>query len=784
MELLVDPYWPWKQPGTLAFWLAMGGFCLILMVTLLSYRGVPGATTRRVALLVVLRLLAFLLALMPILRPSFGMLRSKDEESNLWILADTSESMSVGDEVGGKTRWDLLEKHIQGALPLLERLSNEQGTKVRWFGFDDKVTEMSPDKFGRPVGRLTDIGGALHDLMDKKGVTPFRGLVLLSDGAENGPQRFPARAEAGRWLASGCPVQTFVYGDTNTNIGQRDVALSNIITEPSPLIPLGGEMTVKLRLDGPGFVDQSVRVVLMIDDKPVSPKIFVDGVEQSSNNPDLRSRVRISRREGIEVILKYRPMEKAGEVKVEARVEDPQRPNQALTGEQTGVNNTIGTYVNVAKEGISVLYLEKPRAWEPTAIIDALARDSQISVYPVWIRGGAAAPLDKADPLGLKDRAWDVIIIGDVLASQVLKEGGADALNRIQKIVEERGTGVVMLGGYNTFGDGDWAGTPIEKILPVFLDRKGQVERETKMVPTEPGLRLYGYVMNMGNANPLESWNLLKELEGFTLMGSPKLGANILAKSPGGDPMLVTQDYGKGRVMAFAGDTTHRWVRTPATKTLHDRFWQRMIRWLAHREDQTGTVYVSPDTRRIPLRSDLGFRVGIRGKSGADIENGTYQIEVLRPDGSKANLQAARFGNEMRGRFENTDKPGEYRLLIKGEGKDVDGTVVTGESSARFLVYEEDQEMARIAADTTFMENLGKSGGGTYVGDRGERLQEYLRSLLDKPPQLDRADFRLYPDWRNMEASATGSGFLAIFYLIFVAILGGEWLLRRTWGLA
>lgn len=783
MELLVDPYWPWKHPGSLSFWLAMGGLYLVVLVTLLSYRGVPGATTRRIILLVLLRLVAFLMAIMPLLRPSVGFPRLKDDASHLYFLIDNSESMSVGDEVGGRTRWDLVKKNLESALPLVERLEKEQGTKTRWFTFSDKIQEIQPDQLGTAQGKLTDIGGSIHSLMELRGSGNHRGLLVLSDGAENGPQRFPARAEAGRWLATGCPVQTFVYGSEATLRGQKDVALSNILTEPNPLIPLGGEMTVKLRLDGPGFVDQSVRVVLTVDDKPVQPKVFIDGVEQTGNNPEQKSRIKITRPEGMEVMLKVRPMEKAGEVKVEARVEDPNRPGQALNGEQTPVNNTIGTYVNVAKEGISVLYLEKPRAWEPTAIIDAIARDSQVSVYPVWIRGAIGDP-DKPDPLGLGERGWDVVIIGDILAEQVLKAGGPEALNRLEKIVAERGTGFLMLGGYHTFGDGDWAGTPIEKILPVKLDNRGQVERETKMVPTEPGLRLYGYVMNMGAANPRESWGKLKELEGFNILGSLKAGANVLAESPDAKPILVTQNYGNGRVVAFAGDTTHRWIRTPETKVLHDRFWQRMIRWLAHREDQTGTIYISPDTRRIPMRNDLGFRVGIRGKAGTDLENGNYTVEVVRPDGSKSNLTVSKNGGEIRGRFENTDKAGEYKLVVKGEGKDADGTQIVGEASARFLVYEEDQEMARLAADPRFMENLGRSGGGTHAGDRGDRIQEFLRSLLDKPPQMDRNDFQLYPDWRNMEASATGSGFLSLFYLLFVLILGTEWFLRRSWGLA
>ena len=209
-----------------------------------------------------------------------------------------------------------------------------------------------------------------------------------------------------------------------------------------------------------------------------------------------------------------------------------------------------------------------------------------------------------------------------------------------------------------------------------------------------------------------------------------------------------------------------------------------MIRWLAHREDQGGSIFVAPDTRRLPMRSDLGFRVGLRSKAGSEIEGGTFVVEVQRPDGTKGIVPTGRTANEVRGRYEATDKPGEYRLIVRGEGKDVDGTVIHGEATARFLVFEEDQEMARIAADPTFLETLARSGGGQFAGERGERLGDYLRTLLDKPPLFDRADFELYPDWRNMESSPTGSGFLAIFYMIFVAIVGGEWFLRRIWGLA
>ena len=72
-----------------------------------------------------------------------------------------------------------------------------------------------------------------------------------------------------------------------------------------------------------------------------------------------------------------------------------------------------------------------------------------------------------------------------------------DVLDQIAKQVE-RGAGFLMIGGYSSFGDGDWKGTPVEPMLPVDLSVRGQVEGGPggiKMVPTDEGLRLYSHVL-------------------------------------------------------------------------------------------------------------------------------------------------------------------------------------------------------------------------------------------------------------------------------------------------
>ena len=55
-------------------------------------------------------------------------------------------------------------------------------------------------------------------------------------------------------------------------------------------------------------------------------------------------------------------------------------------------------------------------------------------------------------------------------------------------------------------------------------------------------------------------WAALDLLPGANRLGGVKEIATVLAETPQHEPLIVTQPYGKGRVMAIAFDTTWRWV--------------------------------------------------------------------------------------------------------------------------------------------------------------------------------------------------------------------------------
>src|SRR5262245_24081958 len=114
LTLTSDPAWPWSAPRLGLPTLAVVALLLIFL-TVWTYRGVPGASPRRVLTLIGLRLAALSLALLAVLRPSFALQKDLHPPSILLFLLDSSESMTIQDAVNGQTRWDALRRLLRQA---------------------------------------------------------------------------------------------------------------------------------------------------------------------------------------------------------------------------------------------------------------------------------------------------------------------------------------------------------------------------------------------------------------------------------------------------------------------------------------------------------------------------------------------------------------------------------------------------------------------------------------------------------------------------------------------
>ena len=157
-----------------------------------------------------------------------------------------------------------------------------------------------------------------------------------------------------------------------------------------------------------------------------------------------------------------------------------------------------------------------------------------------------------------------------------------------------------------------------------------------------------------------------------------------------------------------------------------------MVLYLAHQEETEGSVWIKPDLRRVPVGGKVPFGVGVRGKTGVDLPDAVYEVRAISPDGKPIpNVTVSRDRDSDGGSFWKTEQPGEYQLLVKATAKDVDGTPVSDEAKARFLVYQDDTELLRPAADHQFLARLATAGGGrAYIADE---LPKFLHELPSEP---------------------------------------------------
>ncbi len=813
----VDHSWektpPLERTAFASAWLGRpAGFGLALLYVLpMGLAGLTAATylgsgkpPRRVAAILALRAAAFLLVVVAILRPALAVPRGGDAgESVFYVVLDGSKSMTIQDE-SDRPRWEAMLKALHDAGPALDRLRKEQNVRVEFYRFADKLGPFSPDNPGEPDGPRTDIGGMLQALAQQNAGRAYAASALLSDGSNNGGQRNNCAAchsgpdkllsdgsnnggqrtdpfvEAGRWRRLG-PIYTFGFGNKNTSNGQSNVAVGPPVAAPT-VVPTKGKITVRASIEERGFAGQTVHVRLLLDNQEVKCQDVVLEHPQKEKSRDE------SRKQPIQVEMQCDAPDRAGEVKVTVKV-DP------LPGEKNLDDNQRDTLVTVVKGGLNVLLIDKERAWEPQLIYDALAADPRIQVKPLWIRGGTPSGGDAKSLFDFDKQKYDVIIIGDVTAGQ-LRALQPDVLDQIERQVNN-GAGFLMIGGYASFGGdpnvpgtGDWKDTVIEKLLPVDLSVRGQVESRTLygliMLPTDDGLRLYSRVVGLSGGDmkaEMEAWKSMQNpygLQGANRLAVAGGGSVVLAESEETDdkqqhyPLLVYRVYGGGRVLAFAGDTTNRWIHDDDSLRKHHRFWRQMILWLAKQEGDD-QLRIVPDVRAIAAGDDLGFSLHLTSKNGQEIKDGSYIIEVTGPGGERKTVTATREGGEDRGVY-RPEASGEYTIHATGVGKDADGADVRADATARFFAYEEDVEMADWSADEGFLKKLADEGRGEY--HRGTAFADFLEHL---PPAADRTKPKVdeKPDW----SSASWSPFLAAYFLLFTGLLAAEWFLRRRWGM-
>jgi uncharacterized membrane protein len=722
----------------------------------------PGASRvnrRRRRILAALRGAAILAVLFAMLRPTMVYTTKTPLAASIVFLLDLTRSMTVPDEVNGQTRYDAMGRALDDSRDELKKLSERYDVKA--YGFDRSVRplEVADGKVVLPAsaeGRETAIGQSLDTVLRQEAGERLLGVFLLSDGAQRAlpPADLLPQQAANQMRSRGDSLWTMRFGQS-IGLGQaRDLAVKELMANEQVFV--NNELTVRGRVRVDGFANKPVAVRLLFETAP--EKLEAVAIEEVTASKD---------GEEVPFEFHYAP-DQPGEHKL--TVEVVEQPGELVT-----TNNRGSTFVNVLKGGLRVLFLDRfPPRTEQNFLRRALDAAPDIYVDTRLIDPEHKAETRPAD-LGerLKPGEYDVYILGD-LDSTAFEEGEledlADAVSR--------GAGMIMLGGFFSFGPGGYAGTPLANVLPVSTSR---LERQSFDSPPRSDVHIDGPVkmlptrINQGHFTMLLSrdleknralWNELPPLEGANKFGDLKGLASVVAESEKKEPLLVSHPYDRGRVMAFAGDSTWQW-QMQGMGMQYKRFWRQVILWLARKDQsQEGNVWVKLPQRQFQRGRRVEFTVEVMAATGEMVTDGVGDAIITKPDGTQETVPLSQTKGVLGGSFRETSQAGDYSL----EATVSQGGMVLGTARARFLVIEQDLELDNASSDAAVMDSLAAMTGGSSLAP--EELPEALEQLGTEGETLvetTEVKQNLWDTWP--------------LFLLMVGFLGVEWYLRKRWGL-
>lgn len=728
-------------------------------------------SNRRRAVLAGLRILTIVILMVAMLRPERVYTELQKQSATLAILIDQSRSMNLDDTVTGATRWQILRDALQNAQSALAALAEK--VEVQVYAFDEETVAVGLEN-GRvalaqlPEGEQTAIGRAMRYVLRSEDGKRLIGFVLMSDGAQQtfGIDTDVPENSARQLAQQDCPLYTVVFGGRKGAAQARDISVESM---PDDLVVFSkNRLTVIGTLKASGYVNQDLPVQLIVQ--------YDNGKEKIVAAEEFRTR---TDGEQVRYKLSYVP-ELPGEYKliVRATVQD---------GEATTTNNELQTYVTVLSGGLRVLYVQGELRREQRFLRRALAGspDVDVTLLTLHARDRKNWPVDASSYF--QPGEYDVYILGDVDASAFRPADPATKrpadLELLANAVQ-KGAGLLALGGWHAFRPGGYHKTALTGVMPVEMDAQADrfvrqnfgekldkslhLEGPLQMQPAEPwGSR--HYLMRLAPASDNRAaWLRLPPLAGANKFRDVRDGAQILAEDQNGRPLLVAGQPG-GRVLAFAGDSTWRWVMR-GEEVAHRRFWRQAILWLARKDEVTdGSVWIKLESRRYLPGQRVAFATGARSPEGDAIPRATMTAIVHGPDGTERPVRLIRQGDHFRGAASDFEQAGTYTLRVTAseDGREI------GQHESRFMVYAIDRELSGMTADPTLLESLASQtseSGGRAIAP--EELTVLLEELTQKPLQFEEQVKLTIAYW--------DSGYLL---LMLVGVLSTEWYLRKKWHL-
>lgn len=747
------------ERGTLGFdpvlpvWLVLALAALAVAVTIatLARPGRPLGTVTRVAL-GALRAAAVVVLAWALCRPVLVVAETLAQRNVVAVLVDDSRSMRIED-VAGAPRSGTVQ-HLAGGADsaLLKALAARYQVRVYRTSGTGRVPAAGALPFDGARSRLLD---AVTRVEDELSGTPVAGVVLLTDGAENGSS------------------------DAGTSIGDH---LAVLRARAVPVYPVGigsTRFTKDLEIasvSGPRLALRNASVLL---DVVVTHRGFAGTtlpvVVEDSGRIVARASVTLSRDAEATAVRLRVPAPDAGARLLAVRI--PVQP-----GELVQENNERRAMLTVRDRREKVLYVEGEPRPEIKFARRAVAGDEQLQLVTLL-----RSAKDKYLRLGVDDslelvngfpttRAelfrYRAIVLGSIEASFF----SGDQMRMIGDFVSERGGGLLVLGGREAYAEGGYLGTAVADALPVEMEASSRRESErletVQAVPTADGVRHAALQVAPTDSAVSTRWRTLPPLTTVNLLARAKPAATVLLQGRVADngpvrPLLVAQRYGRGRVLALGAQDDWLWqlhADIAVDDSTHEILWRQMLRWMLN--DVPDRVEAVADEEGV-MGDAIPLRAIVRDSAFLPRNGASVSASVMAPDGS---VQEVPFDW-------SADRDGEYvaRFVPAANGvHQVRVRAIAGRdtslSPATFVrVAEPVEEFFGAERRDALLDQLAReTGGRTYDAGNAADVARDLTYSTSGSSEVKRLDLWDAP----------------IVFLVLLALLATEWVLRRRRGLA
>jgi uncharacterized membrane protein len=690
--------------------------------------------------------------------PAITIAELKPQQNIIAVLVDDSRSMAITE--GGFTRQAEAVKALQnGVLASLNR-----SFQTRLYRVDDVPARIDKLEDLKPNAPSTRIGDSLKQLSDETSDLPIGAVVLLSDGDDNSGGIGADAINALR--ARHIPVHTVGFGRERAG---HDVELDDVVVAPRALAD--SRLAAKVTFHQRGYAGAKINLTVRDASAPQG-KILASRSVTLGPDGNLQSETLMFDIGG-------------------AGARTLQIAAVPLAGEENTANNALTRVVNVGSEPRRILYIEGEPRWEYKFIrqaeeddrmvqIASMVRTSENKIY----RQGISDPKELAD--GFPSRAEDLFAYQGLIIGSV--EGGYFTPAKqelIREFVDRRGGGLLLLGGQFALADGGWSASNLTDVFPTTLPTQASTfhrEADPKSGTTHTTAELapagvdniITRLVDDPAANAAK-WKKLPYLMDYEDPGTPKPGAAVLANmiTPEGRrlPLLITENFGRGRTAIMATGGSWRWqMSSPLGDTAHDLFWQQLLRWLV--SDTPGHVAASVPSQMLFDNGAVTLSADVRDQQYNPAPDAKVEAHILGPSGVSALVEMTPVPDNP-GQFQaawSAPKAGAYLTEVTaqrsdtttGTAKELGRDVLTFQRmdgvAENFHTEQNRELLERLAAQTGGQywkaTDLGKLAGAIPFSEAGVSVRE-TKDLWDLP----------------------------LVFLVLLLLRFSEWWLRRKWGI-